>query len=238
MTKRNKKIKRLAVIPARLGSKRIKRKNIKLFYGKPIISYPINELKKTKIFKKIYVSTENKLIKKISEKYGASVDFLRAKNLSKDNIPLSLVLKNVLNEFEKINEKYDEIWLVYACNPLLKSEDILKANQQFQKTSKIYPMISMKEFEVPIEWAFDKKKNIYHSVDKKNLYKDSKKIKKKFFECASFVIYKRNHLLKNKIYFKYYGYLMQNHKALDIDSKKDWDHALKLYKIDNLKSLK
>lgn len=233
MKKKINKINRLAVIPARSGSQRIKKKNIKLFDGKPMISYPIKELKKSKIFEKIFVSTEDAQIKKISKKYGASVDFLRPKRLSKDKVPLSSVLKNVLFEFEKRGEIYDEIWMIYACNPLLNKIDIINAKKEFQKTSKIYPMISLKEFEAPIEWAFEKKGNIYKSTDKKNLYKDSKNIKKKFFECASFVIYSRKHLSNKKNYFNYYGYLMQNHKAIDIDNENDWDHALKLFKIKN-----
>ena len=136
MKKKITDIKRIAIIPARGGSKRIKNKNIKLFHGKPMISYPISELIKSKIFKKIFVSTEKKSIKNISEKYGASVDFLRSSKLSKDNIPISLVLKNVISEFEKKKEIYDEIWLVYACNPLLDKKDIISANSMFYKTSK------------------------------------------------------------------------------------------------------
>ena len=231
MKKLKNKIKRLAIIPARLGSTRIKKKNIKLFNGKPMISYPIRELKESKIFKKIFVSTEDNLVKKISQKYGASVDFLRPKNLSKDIVPLSLVLKNVLSEFNKRSEIYDEIWLVYPCNPLLNKFDIIKAKKKFEKTSKVYPMISIKEFEAPIEWAFEKKNNIYKSINKKKLYTDSKKIKKKYFESASFIIYTRKQLLSDQKYHDYYGYLMKSHKAIDIDSKNDWEHALKLFNI-------
>ena len=229
--KKIKKIKRLAIIPARLGSTRIKKKNIKLFSGKPMISYPIKELNKSKIFNKIFVSTEDNLIKKIAQKYGANVDFLRPGNLSKDKVPLNLVLKNVLSELEKKGEMYDEIWLIYACNPLLNKNDIIKANKKFQKTKKIYPMMSMKEFEVPIEWAFEKKDNLFKCINKKDLFKDSKKIKKKYFECASFVIYTKQHLLSSKNYYNFYAYLMERHKAIDIDSESDWQHALKLYKI-------
>tara|TARA_X000000950_G_scaffold289144_1_gene410177 strand:- start:8343 stop:9044 length:702 start_codon:yes stop_codon:yes gene_type:complete len=231
MKKLKNKIKRLAIIPARLGSTRIKKKNIKLFNGKPMISYPIRELKESKIFKKIFVSTEDNLVKKISQKYGASVDFLRPKNLSKDRIPLNLVLKNVLSEFDKRSEIYDEIWLVYPCNPLLNKFDIVEAKKKFEKTSKVYPMISIKEFEAPIEWAFEKKNNIYKSINKKKLYTDSKKIKKKYFESASFIIYTRKQLLNYQRYHDYYGYLMKSHKAIDIDTKNDWEHALKLFNV-------
>ena len=98
-----------------------------------MISYPIRELKESKIFKKIFVSTEDNLVKKISQKYGASVDFLRPKNLSNDIVPLRLVLKNVLSEFNKRSEIYDEIWLVYPCNPLLNKSDIIKAKKNLKK---------------------------------------------------------------------------------------------------------
>ena len=153
-----KKLRRLAIIPARLGSKRIKKKNIRLFFGKPIISYPIKQLKLSGLFDKIFVSTEDKAVKKIAESYGAKVDFLRSKKLSKDKTPLILVLKNVISELKKRGEVYDEIWMIYACNPLLSKKNIIKAKNEFQKTLKTFPMISMKEFEVPIEWAFEKGK--------------------------------------------------------------------------------
>tara|TARA_B100000795_G_C22788008_1_gene435530 strand:+ start:680 stop:1366 length:687 start_codon:yes stop_codon:yes gene_type:complete len=224
-------IKRIAIIPARGGSKRIKNKNIKLFNGKPMISYPIQELNKSKIFNKVFVSTENESTKKISEKYGASVDFLRTKNLSEDQISLEVVLKDVVTKFERKGETYDEIWLVYACNPLLKKNDIIDANNNFQKTAKTYPMMSVKEFEVPIEWALQKKGSIYKSLDKKSLYTDSKKIKKKYFESASFIIYKKKHLLNSQKHFSYYGYLMEFTKAIDIDTENDWLTALKLYNL-------
>lgn len=146
-------------------------------------------MKKSKIFDKNFVSTEDNLVKKISEKFGASVDFLRNKKLAKDNTPLNLVLENVVHEFEKRGDVFDEIWMVYACNPLLEAKDIINANKAFQKTKKLYPIMSMKEFEVPIEWAFEKKGDFFKSIDHKNLFKDSKKIKKKYFECASFIIY-------------------------------------------------
>ena len=232
-----KKIKRLAIIPARLGSKRIKKKNIRLFFGKPIISYPIKELKLSKIFDKIFVSTEQNSVKRIVERYGAKVDFLRPKKLSKDKTPLILVLKNAISELKKRGEVYDEIWMIYACNPLLSKKNIIKAKNEFQKTSKLYPMISMKEFEVPIEWAFEKKGKIVKSISKKNLFKDSKNIKKKYFDCASFIIYTKEHLLKSKNYYNFYAYIMQNHEAIDIDSESDWQHALRLYKYRNVSKL-
>ena len=82
---------------------------------------PIKQLKLSRLFDKIFVSTEDKALKKIAESYGAKVDFLRSKKLSKDKTPLILVLKNALR-IKKRGEVYDEIWMIYACNPLLSKK--------------------------------------------------------------------------------------------------------------------
>ena len=79
-------VKIIAVIPARGGSKRIKNKNIKLFFGKPMIAWTIIAAKKAKVFKRILVSTDNIKIAKIAKKYGAEVPFLRPKKLAGDKI--------------------------------------------------------------------------------------------------------------------------------------------------------
>ena len=81
----------LAIIPARGGSKRIKNKNIKNFFKKPIISYPIREAIKSKIFDKVIVSTDSDEIEKISKRFGAEIYFKRPKKLSGDKVSDKLV---------------------------------------------------------------------------------------------------------------------------------------------------
>ena len=76
--------KRLLIIPARGGSKRIRNKNIKKFYKKPIIQYPLNSAKKSKLFNTIHVSTESKTIFTLVKKIGFKPDFLREKKLGKE----------------------------------------------------------------------------------------------------------------------------------------------------------
>jgi CMP-N-acetylneuraminic acid synthetase len=91
----------LAIIPARGGSQRIKNKNIKFFFGFPIIRYSIYQAQLSKVFKKIVVSTDSNKIKKISIKFGAKVPFLRSKNLSNDTTPIYKVLLDVLSKMDK-----------------------------------------------------------------------------------------------------------------------------------------
>ena len=91
----------ICIIPARSGSKRVKNKNIKLFAGKPIISYAIQLAKSCGLFKKIVVSTDSYKISKIAKKYGAEVPFLRSKKLANDFTPTSDVLIDCINKKRK-----------------------------------------------------------------------------------------------------------------------------------------
>ena len=98
-------IKKLLIIPARKNSKRIKNKNIKLFHGKPIISYSIELALKSKMFDTIHISTDNKDIKKISNNYGLTIDFYRQKNLSDDRTGLIEVYSHVVEKYKNIGQE-------------------------------------------------------------------------------------------------------------------------------------
>ena len=101
-----------------------------MFRGKPIIYYSINAAKKSKIFQKIIVSTDSEKIKKISEKYGAEVPFLRPKYLSDDYTTTIDVIKHALNELSYIKNNFN-ICCIYPTAPLLKKEDLIKSIKKF-----------------------------------------------------------------------------------------------------------
>ena len=96
--------KRLLIIPARKGSKRIINKNIKKFCGKPIIEYSIETAIKSKLFNKIHISTNNNKIKKIIKKYPIQIDFLRPDKYSGDKIGLMKVIHFVTNKFTSLGQ--------------------------------------------------------------------------------------------------------------------------------------
>ena len=89
-------IKRLAIIPARSGSKRIKNKNIKSFLGKPLIEYSLDACIKSKLFSKIFVSSDEKKILEIARKKKIIINTLRPKKLSSDKVTLISVIKHVI----------------------------------------------------------------------------------------------------------------------------------------------
>ena len=227
--------KRIAIIPARSGSVRIKNKNIKSFFNKPMISYPINALKKSKLFKKIHVSTDGVKIKNIVEKLGVKIDFLRPKKLSKDNIIINDILKFTLKEYKKKDQSFDEVWLIYACTPLITRNQLLSAAKKFSKTNMKYPMMTFLEYDAPIEWAFKKEKNYFKPLNKKKLSIDSKNLKKKYYESATFVKFKQDQILKKKVFSKYYGHIMSKQSAIDIDNMSDWKMAKSLFQINKHK---
>lgn len=117
----------LAIIPARLNSKGLKKKNIKKLNGFPLISYSIKSAKKSKFVDKIFVSTESKIIKKIAEKYGADVDFLRPKKLSLDHSKTFDVIKHVITVMKKKGLQFEYVALIEPTSPLRKKNDIDKA---------------------------------------------------------------------------------------------------------------
>ena len=114
----------LAIIPARGGSKRIKNKNIKNFFNRPIISYPIQEAIKSNIFDKVIVSTDSDKIEKISKKFGAQIYFKRPKKLSGDKVSDKLVIKHAIKWVTKYIGKVNYVCVIYPTAALIKKKDL------------------------------------------------------------------------------------------------------------------
>jgi len=227
-------IKRLAIIPARSGSKRIKNKNIKKFFGKPIIFYAIDTLKKSKLFSKIHVSTDSNKIKNIVNKKNLNINRLRPKKLSSDSSPTMEVLKYELKVFLNYNEKYDEIWLISACNPLLQIKDLKNAAKIFNQKKNKLSLITVTDYPAPIEWAFKLKKNKLIPVQKNMFKVRSNKLSEKYYDCDSFAIFKPNEILNSSKFgtnTRFVPYKIKRELAVDIDNLRDWKYAEKLYRL-------
>ena len=141
----------IAIIPARGGSKRIPRKNIKLFFGEPMITRTIKTLIDCEIFDTILVSTDDKEIAEIALQSGAKVPFLRDAALSDDVAPTAPVISDALKRYEgQSSITYNNCCCVYPCNPILKIENILKAHSMLveRRTYFVYPVC---EYPHPIQ---------------------------------------------------------------------------------------
>ena len=135
----------IAIIPARGGSKRIPRKNIKFFAGKPIIARAIATALKSKLFDKVFVSTDDDEIATISRKYGAETPFIRPKDLSDDFTATVEVIAHAVNWSlsKKLNVK--QICCIYPTSPFLEPYDLIKGQQTLSSGEWSY-VISANEY--------------------------------------------------------------------------------------------
>jgi N-acylneuraminate cytidylyltransferase len=112
----------VAIIPARGGSKRIPGKNIKTFLGKPIMAYSIECAKEAGIFKEVMVSTDDQEIADVAIKYGASVPFMRSDKNADDFATTADVVREVMDEYNKLGRSFDNICCIYPTAPFMVSD--------------------------------------------------------------------------------------------------------------------
>ena len=136
----------LCVIPARGGSKRIPRKNIKDFLGKPIIAYAIEMALETELFEEVMVSTDDSEIAEIAKSYGAKVPFLRSKKTSDDYATTVEVIKEVLQMYKTIGKEFDTVCCLYSTAALANSADIRKGYELLKEADIVFPVT---EFSFP-----------------------------------------------------------------------------------------
>ena len=219
----------LCIIPARSGSKRIKNKNIKKFLGYPIIRYPINTAKQSKLFKRIIVSTDSNKIKKIALKYGALVPFLRSKKLSDDFTPLVKVLLNTLKKIDNLPKYF---CLIYATAPLIDKKDLKKSLSMIKKNnSNADSKLSVCQYTKPIQRALKKnKKNYLEFINKRYLFNRSQDLKETYYDAALFCWFNtERYLKKNGRDLRTMPYLVDDIKTQDIDNERDWKIAQKKF---------
>ena len=226
--------KKLLIIPARIGSKRIKNKNIKKFRGKPIIEYSIETALNSKLFNEIHISTDSLFIKKITQKYSVNVDFLRPKKLSGDKIGLMNVFKFVVNKYKIQSKKFDEVWYLMPCAPLINSNDLVSASNYF-KLKKASAMLAVSEYSSPIQRAFklDKNKKLI-PINKNKLKYRTQDLSKSYHDSGTFGVFKSN-VFYNNYKVSFLSYVISRNKGIDIDNMDDWKLAEKMFQF-NLKS--
>jgi pseudaminic acid cytidylyltransferase len=221
----------LAIIPARLRSKRLPLKNIKLFFGKPVISFSIDAAKKTKIFDKIIVSTDSIKIKKIAEKYGAEVPFLRPKNISDDRTHFNYAIVQSINELKRRNIEITNVCCIYPTSPLINYKDIIKGFKLLKKSSS-YVFSACEYISPPQRSFYFEKKNLKFLINN-NYKKRSQDLSKIYHDAGQFYWGSQQTWLNDKIIFNKKSKIIEIDylNFMDINYLKDFNIAKKLYKI-------
>lgn len=214
-------MKRLAIIPARSGSKGLKDKNIIELCGKPLIAYSIEAAVNTNLFDRVIVSTDSEFYAKISRQYGAEV-LMRGEELSNDNSTTYMVLEDILKN--KILDTYDYFVLLQPTSPMRNAQHIIEAVEKFEQKFKRFDfLVSMKESEHakvlvnPIDEDESLKFfDINFSNYRRQGYKD-------YSPNGAIFIAKPDSYLKQKHFFgaRSLSYIMQAKDSVDIDGPID-----------------
>ena len=223
----------LAIIPARSGSKRIPKKNVKFFCGDPIISYPINAAKESGIFDKIIVSTDSEEIAKISENHGAEVPFLRPEELSDDHIATVPVINHAIDVLEADGYSFQNICCIYPCSPLLLAEDLKNSfDLMLEKNSDA--CIPVCEFISAPQRGFklDTSKHLQWLHPEYKLTR-TQDLEKAYHDIGSFYWATKEKWQKGDLDYAR-AFIIPNWRVADIDNEEDWKRAEMIYKLLNL----
>lgn len=225
----------LALIPARGGSKRIPRKNVIDFFGKPMLAYSIVAALEAGRFDEVHVSTDDDEIAEVALRYGADVAFRRPDDLANDFTPLLPVQQYVLEEFGRRGVEFTDVCTLFPCSPLIASRDISLAYEVFRANGGQRNLLTVARSPVPAEW-------FYHMDDGGRLipvvpgaaFIRSQDLKPAYYETGTFTIFSSAWLLapqRQQDDTNYIAYELPPERAVDIDTLEDLERARMLYSM-------
>ena len=218
----------LAIILARSGSKGLRNKNLKMFFGKPLICHTFETVKKTKIFEKIILSTDSKMCIKLAKKYKIEAPFIRPKKLSSDKSSALDVIQHALEFVLKKYGEYDLVQYVMPTTPLKNVEDFKNGLKLFRLKSADM-IVSVCKSSKPKEWLNPISKDLsLQSWVKFNIAKKNRqKFKQVYYFNGCIYLAKWNIFYKKKNWFKQkiYALEMPRERSIDIDDIDDFNLA-------------
>jgi N-acylneuraminate cytidylyltransferase len=224
--------KKIAIIPARSGSKRILNKNIKDFFGVPIITYSIEAAIKSGLYDEVMVSTDCELIKDVALKYGAKVPFLRSCINSNDFATTFDVIDEVIKWYSQNGNNFKEATCIYACAPFTTIHLLKKSFQLLEKGCDcVFPVLP---YSHPIQRAIEV--SVYGNITPFFGTDNSKRtqdFKKAFHDAGMFYTFDVEKLLLKKTLRTENTIAIEidEHRAHDIDNENDWKLAELKYKL-------
>lgn len=229
---------RIAIIPARGGSQRIPRKNIKDFAGKPMLAHSIEVAQKSGVFDRIIVSTDDAEIADVARTYGAEVPFQRPVELADAHTGTTEVVRHVIAELQQRGETPTHVCLIYATAPLLLPDDI-EQGYQLLAASEAHYVFSAASFGFPIQRAFYKGEQggveMFHPEHRSTRSQD---LVEAYHDAGQFYWGLADAFMNHEVIFANHSrmYLLPRHRVQDIDTLEDWQRAEYLYELLQLDS--
>lgn len=222
----------IAVIPARGGSKRIPRKNIKMFHGRPLISYSIEAAIKSKCFDRIIVSTDDEEIAEVALSCGAEVPFLRNKELSNDFAGTTPVIQDTISQLNDSNIEY--VCCIYATAPMLSEQDIRTGLNTIKLKEEFDYAFSITTYDFPIQRSLSLNQEDRVSMHNPDLFNTrSQDLEECWHDAGQFYWGTKKAWQQGLPIFSSnsIGVKLPRHRVQDIDTLEDWDMAEMLYQI-------
>lgn len=222
----------IAIIPARGGSKRIPKKNIRDFNGAPIISYAIKNAINSNLFDRVIVSTDDAEIEKIAKTFGAEVPFIRSKELSGDATPTVPVIRDAILRVSETANQPAFVTAIYPCTPLLNPSDLTLAFSQLQAcdASYVFPVCvfpSPPERGLRLNTKMETK-----SVDASNAWTRTQDIEDMFYDAGQFYCGRTSSWLDQiELHNQSRAIILPAWRAIDIDTDSDWTQAEQAHKL-------
>lgn len=212
----------LCVIPARGGSKRIPKKNIKSFLGKPIIAYSIEVALESQLFSDVIVSTEDEEIAEIAIKYGASVPFIRSKKNSDDYATTLEVLKEVEMQYRTtFHKEVGRVCCIYPTAPLLSVQHILEGFQLLndKNLDLVFPVVA---YSYPIWRGLEIVDGFTKLIWPEYQNHRSQDLKKVYHDAGQWYWYKASRIKDTLFTNNIASVVLEENDVQDIDTISDW----------------
>lgn len=223
----------VAIITARGGSKRIPRKNIKPFLGKPIIAYSIESALNSGLFDEVMVSTDDEEIAEVARQFGAKVPFMRSAKNADDFATTADVIVEVLEEYEKRGQTFEYAICIYPTAPFVSSELLIKGYELLTKGDydTVFPAMP---FSFPIQRAVRlNAKNRIEMLQPQHLRTRSQDLETTYHDCGQFYwLHVERFMNKKEIWTDNSGIvILSEMEAHDIDNLEDWKVAEFKYQL-------
>lgn len=224
---------KIAIIPARGGSKRIPRKNIKSFHGKPLIAYSIEAALMSECFDRVIVSTDDSEIAVISKRYGAEVPFIRPADISTDYATTMDVIKHALNWLLESGQYIDYVCCIYATAPFITSQSInwgltalLENNFDYAFSATSFPFPIQRAFRLTSDGSTD-------MFMPEHINTRSQDLEEAFHDAGQFYWGRSSAFIAGKSIFSKdsFAVVLPRNTVQDIDTLEDWNNAELMYEL-------
>ena len=221
----------IAVIPARGGSKRIPRKNVRAFAGQPLIAYSISAAVQSQLFQHVLVSTDDE-IARIARRYGAETPFMRPASLADDHTATLPVIRQAVNWAQEHWGPVDKVCCIYATAPFIQASALRGSHDMLDREAVSGFVFSATTFPYPIQRAFRLKRDgRIEMFEPQNYSARSQDLEPAYQDAGQFYWGSAAAYLSERIIFSpdSMAYLLPRHLVQDIDTPEDWKRAELMY---------